>query len=233
MKTTTPKPIVCIGGRGNVSILLDGDGQVREARLHVGKFRGYERFVLGRPYWELPVIAQRLCGLCSVSHHLAAAKAVDVIVGVDRLTPTAEKMRRLMHCGQMLQSRGRQLCLFGSAERGASIRRYGRQIVSATAGKPIHGTGAIPGGVNRNLPIPERDALLKDVGRALECARAALQAAADAATESRDGRFDLPAANRLSIVREDGALDLYAHLREWPPSTSSTRPKPTPPAGRS
>jgi len=53
------------------------------------------------------VLVQRLCGICPVSHHLAAAKALDVIVGAgtgDGLTPTGEKMRRLMHYGQMFQS---------------------------------------------------------------------------------------------------------------------------------
>ena len=50
------------------------------------------------------MLVQRLCGICPVSHHLCAAKAMDGIVGVDKLTPTAEKMRRLMHYGQMFQS---------------------------------------------------------------------------------------------------------------------------------
>ncbi len=66
--------------------------------------RGFERFIRGRLLWEVPVIVQRLCGICPVSHHLAAAKAMDQIVGVDVLPPTAEKMRRLMHYGQVMQS---------------------------------------------------------------------------------------------------------------------------------
>jgi NAD-reducing hydrogenase large subunit len=80
------------------------DGKVTQARLHIVEFRGFERFIQGRPYWEVPVLVQRLCGICPVSHHLAAAKAMDRIVGGDKLTPTAEKMRRLMHYGQMFQS---------------------------------------------------------------------------------------------------------------------------------
>jgi NAD-reducing hydrogenase large subunit len=77
---------------------------VHQVRLHIVEFRGFERFIQGRPYWEVPVMVQRLCGICPVSHHLAASKALDVIVGARKLTPTAEKMRRLMHYGQMLQS---------------------------------------------------------------------------------------------------------------------------------
>lgn len=70
---------------------------MEDARFHVVEFRGFERFIRGRMYWEVPLIIQRLCGICPVSHHLAAAKAMDMAIGVERLTPTAEKMRRLMH----------------------------------------------------------------------------------------------------------------------------------------
>ncbi|MCK7489917.1 MAG: hypothetical protein MZU79_06560 [Anaerotruncus sp.] len=34
---------------------------------------------------------QRLCGICPVSHHLCAAKAVDRIVGGENLTPTGRE----------------------------------------------------------------------------------------------------------------------------------------------
>src|ERR1039457_4061722 len=78
-------------GRGKVKILLDEQNQVRQVRLHIVEFRGFERFIQGRPYWEVPVMVQRLCGICPVSHHLAAAKAMDRIVGGEKLTPTAEK----------------------------------------------------------------------------------------------------------------------------------------------
>jgi NAD-reducing hydrogenase large subunit len=50
---------------------------VHQVRLHIVEFRGFERFIQGRPYWEVPVMVQRLCGICPVSHHLAASKALD------------------------------------------------------------------------------------------------------------------------------------------------------------
>jgi hypothetical protein len=79
-------------------------GEVEQARFHIVEFRGFERFIQGRMFWEVPVIVQRLFGICPVSHHLGAGKAMDIVAGVDQLTPTAEKMRRLMHYGQVLQS---------------------------------------------------------------------------------------------------------------------------------
>lgn len=231
------EPVTRVEGHGKVTILLDENGQVTRARLHIVEFRGFERFIQGRPYWEVPVTVQRLCGICPVSHHLAAAKAMDVIVGADKLTPTAEKMRRLMHYGQTYQSHALHFfhlvspdLLFGFdadpairniigvikkfpelAVQGVMMRKFGQEVIKVTAGKKIHGTGAIPGGINKNLSIAERDSLLKDIDQQIEWSRGALKIAKDYTIEhlsdlSDFGSFD---SNHLSLIREDGAMDLY------------------------
>ncbi|MGZ5452882.1 MAG: nickel-dependent hydrogenase large subunit, partial [Candidatus Aminicenantales bacterium] len=71
----TIEPVTRVEGHGKVTIRLDDAGKVAQSRFHVVEFRGFERFVQGRPYWEAPVLVQRLCGICPVSHHLASAKA--------------------------------------------------------------------------------------------------------------------------------------------------------------
>ena len=236
-RKVTIEQVTRVEGHGKVTIHLDEEQQVKQARLHIVEFRGFERFVRGRPYWEVPVLVERLCGICPVSHHLAAAKAMDGIVGVDELTPTAEKMRRLMHYGQMYQSHALHffhLCspdlLFGFdadpairniigvanefpdlAVQGVMMRKYGQEIIKATAGKKIHGTGAIPGGINKNLSIAERDEFLKDIDQQLEWSRGALKIAKDYTIEHLDEIADFGSfpSNHLSLIREDGAMDLY------------------------
>ena len=231
------EPVTRVEGHGKVTILLDKDGQVTQARLHIVEFRGFERFIQGRPFWEVPVLVQRLCGICPVSHHLAAAKAMDRIVGAENLTPTAEKMRRLMHYGQTLQSHALHffhLCSpdllfgFGSdvatrniigvaarfpelAVQGVMMRKFGQEVIKRTAGKKIHGTGAIPGGINKNLSITERDELLADIDQMMEWSRGALKIARDYILEHLDEVADFGSfrSNHLSIVRSDGAMDLY------------------------
>ncbi len=183
------EPVTRVEGHGKVTITLDDNHRVQQARLHIVEFRGFERFIQGRPFWEVPVLVQRLCGICPVSHHLCAAKAMDQIVGVSKLTPTAEKMRRLMHYGQIFQSHALHFfhlaspdLLFGFdadvskrnviavatefpelAVQGVKMRQFGQEVIHATAGKKIHGTGAIPGGINKNLSLKERDAFLKQI----------------------------------------------------------------------
>ncbi len=237
LKRVAIEPVTRVEGHGKVSLLLDEDNNVKRARFHIVEFRGFERFVQGRPYWEAPVLVQRLCGICPVSHHLAAAKAMDMIVGADTLTPTAEKMRRLMHYGQFFQSHTLHFfhlvspdLLFGFeadpairniigvakkfpdlAVQGVMMRKFGQEIIKATAGKKIHGTGAIPGGINKNLSVAERDGFLKEIDQMVEWARGALKIAKDYTTEHLEklasfGSFD---SNHLSLVRDDGAMDIY------------------------
>lgn len=233
----TIEPVTRVEGHGKVTIHLDDNQQVTDAKLHIVEFRGFERFIQGRPFWEVPVTIQRLCGICPVSHHLAAAKAMDIIAGVDQLTPTAEKMRRLMHYGQMFQSHALHffhLCspdlLFGFdadvairnvvgvaekfpelAVQGVMMRKYGQEIIKMTAGKKIHGTGAIPGGINKNLSIAERDELLKDIDQQLDWCKGALDIAKKYTVEHLElaKEFANFESSHLSLIREDGAMDLY------------------------
>ena len=84
-------PLSRVEGHGKVTILLDGQNRVQQVRLHIVEFRGFEKFIEGRPYWEVPVMVQRLCGICPVSHHLAASKAFDRVVGAVPITASRRK----------------------------------------------------------------------------------------------------------------------------------------------
>lgn len=244
-KKITIEPVTRVEGHGKVTVHLDNNNNVTQTRLHIVEFRGFERFIQGRPYWEAPVLVQRLCGICPVSHHLAAAKAMDVIVGAgagDGLTPVAEKMRRLMHYGQIFQSHVLHFfhlvspdLLFGInadpnirniigvamehkdlAVQGVMMRKFGQEIIKATAGKKIHGTGAIPGGINKNLSIEERDKFLKgedplNADKMIEWSQAAIEffkGYQSKHSEVIDNMAAFP-SNHLSLVRKDGAMDLY------------------------
>ncbi len=244
-KKITIEPVTRVEGHGKVTIYMDEEAQVKESRLHIVEFRGFERFVQGRPYWEAPVLVQRLCGICPVSHHIAASKALDVIVGAgtgEGLTAVGEKMRRLMHYGQFFQSHVLHFFhlsspdfLFGIdgdpalrnivgvarenrdlAVQGVMMRKYGQEVIRLTAGKKIHGTGAVPGGINKNLSIAERDELLNgpdplNADKMVDWSLGALDFFKHYHKNNQamvDNFADFP-SNHLSIVRKDGALDIY------------------------
>ncbi|MBU1664240.1 MAG: Ni/Fe hydrogenase subunit alpha, partial [Gammaproteobacteria bacterium] len=176
-------------------------------------------------------------GICPVSHHLAASKALDQIVGAHKLTPTADKLRRLMHYGQILQSHALHFfhlsspdLLFGFdsevakrnivgvaaaypevARQGVLLRKFGQEVIRHTAGKRVHGTGSVPGGVNKNLSLVERDELLKDIYQIIGWSRDAVHMARHLFEQNLEqynafGRFR---AHTLNLIRADGAMDLY------------------------
>jgi NAD-reducing hydrogenase large subunit len=231
------EPLTRVEGHGKVTLLVDDNHHVQQARLHIVEFRGFEKFIQGRPYWELPVLVQRLCGICPVSHHLAAAKACDMLVSARDLTPTAEKIRRLMHFGQTLQSHALHffhLCspdlLFGFddevrhrnivgviedhpeiAKQGVLLRKYGQEVIRLTSGKRIHGTGAIPGGTNKSLDADEVAYLAKDIDQIVRWGVDAVELIKQIFEQQFDYhmQFARIESNMLSMVAEDGAFDIY------------------------
>ncbi len=229
-------PVSRVEGHGKITLMLDAENHIHEARFHIVEFRGFEKFIQGRPYWEVPFFVQRLCGICPVSHQLAAAKAVDQLVGVEQLTPTAYKLRRLLHFGQTLQSHALHffhlsspdlLFGFGSdpkqrnivgvldkypdlALKGVKLRKYGQQVIAAIAGKRIHGTATVPGGMNKVLGIAERDSLLADIKDILSWCQDAVVLNEQIHTSHAEHRgFAAIRSNFLSMVGNGGELELY------------------------
>jgi len=231
------EPVSRVEGHGKVTILLDDQKKVHQVRLHIVEFRGFERFIQGRPYWEVPVMVQRLCGICPVSHHLAASKALDSVVGARTLTAAAERIRRLMHYGQILQSHALHFyhlsspdLLFGFdsdvhqrnvvgvlaaypdvARQGILLRKFGQEVIRVTAGKRVHGTGSIPGGMNKGVTAAERDELLRPLPEVLAWAQAGVKLVAELHRQNRDlyESFGTVRSSLLSLVGHDGKLDLY------------------------
>ncbi len=188
MKKLVIDPVTRVEGHGKVTIHLDENNKVKDSFFHIVEFRGFERFIQGHPYWEAPVLVQRLCGICPVSHHLAAAKAIDQIVGLspEDLSLPAQKIRRLLHYGQIFQSHALHFfylaspdLLFGFdaapdkrnvvgvaiefpelAKKGILMRKFGQEIIKMVAGKRIHGISATPGGVHKKISTKERDYFL-------------------------------------------------------------------------
>lgn len=189
-------PVSRIEGHAKITIFLDDANQVTDARFHVTEFRGFEAFCVGRPFYEMPGLSARVCGICPVSHLMASAKAGDGLLAV-KIPPAAEKLRRLMNLGQIIQSHAlsffhlsgpdlflgwdsppEQRNVFGLiaadqplARAGIRLRQFGQDIIAALGGKKIHPAWAVPGGVRDGLS-PENRA---DLRQRLPEARATAQ----------------------------------------------------------
>ncbi len=239
LKRVVVDPVSRVEGHGKVTLLLDENNKVQQARLHIVEFRGFEKFIQGRPYWELPVLVQRLCGICPVSHHLAAAKAIDQLVGVDpdNLPVSATKLRRLLHFGQTLQSHALHFfhlsspdLLFGFESdiskrnvvavlneypdiglQGVKLRKYGQEVIRMVSGKRVHGTGAIAGGMNKALSKEERDYLLTDIDQIIAWSDASVELVKKVHCSNLPfyDDFGTIRSNYLGMIQPNGALELY------------------------
>lgn len=232
----TINPISRVEGHGKVTIHLDEKGKVEDARFHVVQFRGFEAFCRGRPYEEMPIITQRICGICPVSHQLASAKACDAVMGV-RIPTTAAMLRELLHMGQYIQSHALHFFYLASpdillgwdsdpaernvvgvigkfpqlATKGIRLRKFGQEIIKALGGKKVHPAFAVPGGVTNPLGLADRERLLSGFEEANATCRAALDLFRGWVEKNEEEvrLFANFKSNYAGMVDENGQLTLY------------------------
>src|SRR5574338_82268 len=196
----TIEPVTRSEGHAKVTIHLNDAGKVERAYMHVNEFRGFEKFCEGRMYFEMPFITPRICGICPVSHHLAAAKAADALTGQMPPRP-ASLLRELMHMGQMIQSHGMHffelagpdlllgfnsdpatrnvIGLIGAnpelTVKAVQLRKFGQQVIKTLGGRKIHPVFAVPGGVNKALTQAELDSILAGMDAAIATTQVGIQ----------------------------------------------------------
>lgn len=188
MKRITIDPVTRIEGHAKITIQLDDSGRVAGTEFHVTQVRGFEKFTEGRPFYEMPGITARICGICPVSHLLASSKACDAIMAV-RIPPTARKLRELLHCAQMVQSHALSFFYLSSpdfllgmdsdaaarnvlgviaahpdlARDGIELRKFGLQLIEGLAQERVHPSWVVPGGVATPLSQQTRDRVLSEL----------------------------------------------------------------------
>lgn len=188
-------PVTRIEGHAKITIQLNDAGEVEDAHFHVTQLRGFEKFCEGRPFYEMPSLMSRICGICPVSHLVASAKACDALLAV-HIPETAQNLRRILNLAQIAQSHAlsffylsspdlllgmdadpAQRNLFGVAQAqpqlardGIRLRQLGQQIIELLGGKRIHPAWVVPGGVNEPLTSEKREQMLAMVQDGFEIA---------------------------------------------------------------
>jgi NAD-reducing hydrogenase large subunit len=236
MKTLTINHVSRIEGHAKITIKLDDAGKVTDTQFHVTQIRGFEKFVEGRPYYEMPSITSRICGICPVSHELASSKACDAIMAV-RIPATAEKLRELLHCAQFVQSHALSFfhlsapdLLLGldsdPAKRnvaglleqhpdalldGIALRKFGQQVIERLAKERVHPSWSVPGGVNAPLDPQAREKTLAELPAAMAIVKRTLalwKKAVDSFPNEIESFSNFPTMY-CGLVGPDGSLRLY------------------------
>ena len=238
MVKLTMEPVTRIEGHAKITVELDDGGNVVDTRLHVMEFRGFEKFLQGRPIEEVPRIVPRICGICDVQHHLAAAKAADQAFGFedDKILPAAYKMRELMNWGSYMHSHALHFYFLAAPDlvipdatrktrnvfqiikdmpevalQAIQIRKNGLDIVKAVGGRPIHPTSSTPGGISTELDDETQKDLLAKAKENVELAQATIELA----VPILEGKIDLVESlgnfgdTRHCGLVNDGVWDVY------------------------
>jgi NAD-reducing hydrogenase large subunit len=184
-QTITIDPVTRLEGHGKITLKTNDAGEVTEAYFSVTQVRGFEKFCEGRPYYEMPGLMARICGICPVSHLIASAKACEAIMSIE-IPPTAAKLRRALNLAQTIQSHALSFFylaspdlllgmdadpadrnIFGVAKAdsklglaGIGLRRFGQHIIELLGRKRIHPGWVVPGGVTEPLEAAKRDEIL-------------------------------------------------------------------------
>src|SRR5512135_2051196 len=232
----TIEPVTRIEGHAKVTIRMNDNGTVDHAYLHINEFRGFEKFCEGRMAFEMPQITPRICGICPVSHHLAAAKANDDLYGCPPPRP-ANLLRELMHMGQIIQSHGMHffelsgpdLLLGFDADpayrnvvgligadpaltlKAVNLRKFGQEIIKTLGGRRLHPVFAVPGGVNKALKADERDYIRSGMADAIATTQAGIQIMKDWAAKNQEdiNKFAVLSTGYFGLVTPNNGLELY------------------------
>jgi NAD-reducing hydrogenase large subunit len=233
-QTITIDPVTRLEGHGKITIQLDGKGQVEDAHFHVTQVRGFERFSEGRPFYEMPSLMARICGICPVSHLLASAKACEAIMSV-RIPHTAAQLRRMLNMAQLVQSHALSFFHLSSPDlllgmeadpkirnifgviaakpelgrAGIGLRRFGQHIIELLSGKRIHTGWVVPGGVTEPLTSAKRDEILAMLPEAyvnIGLALAAYKQIADRFQQEIEV-FANFSSNYLGLINEDESIE--------------------------
>jgi F420-non-reducing hydrogenase large subunit len=186
----TIDPVTRLEGHGKIEIFLDEKGNVSNAYMQIPELRGFERFCIGRHVQELPVLTNRLCGVCPAAHHIASTKALDAVFSAEP-TPTAKKLRELFYMGQYTHSHiahfyalaapdfvlgpsapSNKRNVLGVVDAvgvpiGAEVikhRSYGQKVQEIIGGRATHPVFGLPGGVSKQISEEER-AQMEDMAK--------------------------------------------------------------------
>jgi NAD-reducing hydrogenase large subunit len=233
-QTITIDPVTRLEGHGKITIQLGSQGEVEDAHFHVTQVRGFERFSQGRPFYEMPSLMARICGICPVSHLIASAKACEAIMSV-RIPHTAAQLRRMLNLAQMVQSHALSFFYLASPDlllgmesdpkarhvfgvvaakpelgrAGVALRRFGQHIIELLANKRIHPGWVVPGGVTEPLDPAKRDEILAMLPEAYANASLALAAykqIADTFKPEIEVFANFP-SNYMSLINEDESIE--------------------------
>jgi sulfhydrogenase subunit alpha len=176
-----------VEGEGAMYVQIEGH-EVRDVEVRIYEPpRFFEALLRGRMFTEAPDITSRICGICPIAYQMSAVRAMEDACGVTIDSGPIRDLRRLIYCGEWLESLGLHVYLLHApdflgypgfvemardhpeaANRGLELKKAGNTIVTTVGGREIHPVNIRVGGFYR---APRRVELVKKLYETLERAR--------------------------------------------------------------
>ena len=165
-------------------------GRVDEARMiGLENDRFVEKILFGRKYYEAPIITSRICGICPTIHSTTSIRAIEDACSISP-THQTKVLRKLLLCGQMIQSHSLHLYLLvlpdfvgvsSSFElqkshpelfqNAITLKRYADAIIDTVGGRAVHPIADVPGGFKHFPEKKKLQNLINDFKDVAEIAR--------------------------------------------------------------
>lgn len=205
---TVMDPVTRIEGHMKVEVTIDlvnGISQVVDARCTGTLFRGFETILKGRDPRDAAYITQRICGVCPVSHGMAATLAAEAAAG-RTAAANGRIIRNLVLGSNYLQSHLLHFYLLAALD-------YVNAPNSAPWTPAWNPTDAVNGQGLDFRSDPTLDAVASHIPKAVELRRTAHQMGAIfagklpmAANFLAGGSSSVPNASRISAFRSHLAV---------------------------
>lgn len=161
------------GHTGFMASVIKGDVKSTKFEVQEG-IRLIEGILIGRHYADMPIIAQRICGICPVVHNLTAIKAIENAFGIE-ISEETKSLRKLLEWAQIIHSHALHLFFLSLADfldiendlklveeypkeskKAIAIREYGMEIIKVIGGRVVHPLTNEAGGFKK---VPRREEL--------------------------------------------------------------------------
>lgn len=149
-------------GHAELSMEVDESGIVTNGRyFSITPVRGIEKMVIGKRPESAPVLVQRICGVCPVTHTLASVEAIDDSLKID--VPKAGKiLREICLNAHIINSHAIHQFLIAPdfvaeneydnfVRQISKIRKHAQYVEDVVGGEGIHPSDIRIGGMAHNL----------------------------------------------------------------------------------
>lgn len=226
-------------GHAELSMEVDENGIVTTGRyFSITPVRGIEKMLIGRRPESAPVIAQRICGVCPVTHTLASVEAVDDSLGIE-IPENAKYLREMCLNAHIINSHAIHHFLVAPdfvddsiradvIANVSEIRKQAQFVEDVIGGEGIHPSDIRIGGMAHNITENTKNKIQERISNVLPLIKEHIETMAEL-VEKKDfpdklGEHSQPVFASSNTYGSRDAIDMDA-VEEILPSSWYDQPE--------